>query len=153
MRIGRLTASDLDSVLEIEQQSFRQPWQRVSFLSELSRGDALYLKAAANDCESCEPVIGYICARCIETELYILKLAVSKDWHRFGIGSRLLKSSFQWAIERGLSDALLDVRSSNRAAIRLYEKHGFQTVGLRPKYYSDTGEDALVMRKHLKEDL
>lgn len=153
MRIERLTASDLDAVLEIEQQSFRQPWRRVSFLSELSREDALYLKVEPDDCAGCGPVIGYLCARRIEEDLYILKLAVTRKWQGRGIASKLLESSFRWAVERSVSYALLDVRHSNCTAIGLYKKHGFQTVGLRPKYYSDTGEDALVMRKNLKEDL
>ena len=97
-------------------------------------------------------VTAYLCGRIVGDEIYILKLAVSEKWRGCGIGSKLLKESLRRALEKNTLSAVLDVRLSNHPAIELYKKHGFQAIGIRPGYYIDTGEDALMMRKNLKED-
>jgi ribosomal-protein-alanine N-acetyltransferase len=152
MKIEVFSPSDIDAVLKIESHSFRQPWGRISFLSELSCVEAIRLVARINR-EGLDTAIAYMCGRFIGNEIYILKLAVSEKWRTCGIASQLLKEGLCRAVEKNMFSAVLDVRLSNRPAIGLYRKHGFQTVGIRPGYYSDTGEDALVMRKNLKEDL
>ena len=153
MKIAGFSESDIDPVLEIENHSFRQPWRRISFLEELSCKNSLNLVVQGGESPPREEVIAYLCSRLIEKEMYILKIAVAGRWRRHGIASLLLKESFQAACEENTASAVLDVRLSNRPAICLYKKHGFQTAGIRPNYYSDTGEAALVMRKNLKEDL
>lgn len=153
MKIEDFTPSDLDAVLDIETRSFRQPWGPKSFLAELSCKESITLVMKSNEADCPDTVIGYMCGRLVEGEIYILKLAVSENWRGCGFGSQLLTESLRRAVEKKSFSAVLDVRLSNQRAIALYKKHGFQTVGMRPKYYLDTGEDALVMRKNLKEDI
>ena len=78
-------------------------------------------------------------------EGHIITFAVHPDWRRQHIGERLLLAFLDLAAERGAHEATLEVRLSNLPARRLYEKFGFRPVGLRPRYYSDNGEDALIM--------
>ena len=78
-------------------------------------------------------------------EAHITTFAVHPDWRRQHIGERLLLAFLDLAVERGAHEATLEVRLSNLPARRLYEKFGFRPVGLRPRYYSDDGEDALIM--------
>lgn len=73
-------------------------------------------------------------------------LAVDAALRRRGVGRLLLRHSIEHGAAEGCRVAFLDVRASNEAALRLYASHGFQVTGRRRKYYSDTGEDALVMR-------
>ena len=78
-------------------------------------------------------------------EAHITTFAVHPGWRRQRIGERLLLAFLDLAIGRHAREATLEVRLSNIAARRLYEKYGFRPVGLRPRYYSDDGEDALIM--------
>jgi len=78
-------------------------------------------------------------------EGHIITFAVHPDWRRQRIGERLLLAFLDLALDRGAHEATLEVRLSNLPARRLYEKYGFRPVGLRPRYYSDNGEDALIM--------
>jgi ribosomal-protein-alanine N-acetyltransferase len=78
-------------------------------------------------------------------EAHITTFAVHPAWRRRRIGERLLLAFLDLAIDRGAHEATLEVRLSNLAARKLYEKYGFRPVGLRPRYYSDDHEDALIM--------
>lgn len=153
MKIEDFTPSDLDAVLDIETRSFRQPWGSTSFMTELTYTESIMLVMRGNETDRQQRVIGYLCGRLIGSEIYILKLAVSKNWRGCGIASQLLEEGLCRAAEKRTISAVLDVRFTNQPAISLYKKHGFQMVGRRPNYYLDTGEDALVMRKNLKEDI
>jgi ribosomal-protein-alanine N-acetyltransferase len=78
-------------------------------------------------------------------EAHITTFAVDPAWRRRSIGQRLLVALLDVSIARRAREATLEVRLSNVAARRLYEKYGFRPVGVRPRYYSDNGEDALIM--------
>ena len=78
-------------------------------------------------------------------EAHITTFAVHPAWRRQRIGERLLLAFLDLARDRHAREATLEVRLSNLAARRLYEKYGFRPVGLRPRYYSDNNEDALIM--------
>ena len=151
--ITAFSEDDLYAALAIEAESFEHPWSHLSFLEELSHRDALNLVVKIEDNKYAYPIIAYVLSRTILQELYILKLAVSKAWRRNGVASQLLKESCWVASQKDMTNAILDVRQTNQSAIQLYKKHGFYPVGIRPKYYTDTREDALVMKKNLKEDL
>ena len=85
-------------------------------------------------------------------EAHIITFAVHPIWRRQRIGERLLLALLDLAEDAGANEATLEVRLSNLAARRLYEKFGFRPVGLRPRYYSDNGEDALIMTTdHLRD--
>jgi ribosomal-protein-alanine N-acetyltransferase len=78
-------------------------------------------------------------------EAHITTFAVDPAWRRQGVGETLLLALLDLALGRHAREATLEVRLSNLPARRLYEKYGFRPVGLRPRYYSDNGEDALIM--------
>ncbi|MGD8337188.1 MAG: ribosomal protein S18-alanine N-acetyltransferase [Desulfobacterales bacterium] len=146
--IVTLDESHIDGIIAIEKTSFQQPWQRISFLDELSCRDAL-------DVVVLDPLGGQIFAyaflRMTLDEIHLLKIAVAPRWRRRGIATWLLGFCFGLAQRRNARKVYLEVRRSNVSAIDLYDKVGFQIIGTRPKYYTDTGEDALIMMKSLEE--
>ena len=103
------------------------------------------------DCESALsrrricPIAGYIVARETAGELHINNVAVRPEYRRRGIGAALLGRVLQEACRRKAKAALLEVRSANLAAQKLYEKHGFKAIARRSDYYSEPREDAVVM--------
>ncbi len=148
-----MTASDIDAVAKIERSCFPIPWKASAFVEELSFRDAFDWVVKETD-ENCgNSIIAYICSRLIRNGMYILKIAVTPKRQRQGIAAWLLRKSFLLASEKDTRVAFLDVRPSNEPAIKLYKKLGFQTIGIRPNYYIETREDALVMRKRLKEEI
>ncbi len=146
-RIEAMTEEFLDSVCAIENASFLNPWSESCFLDELSSIDSHNFILKYKNPGKTDPVIAYLCCRVILDELYILKLAVSPEQRHKGIATLFLNHCLKKNGATHVKTALLDVRESNTAAIRLYRKLDFQIVGQRPNYYSDTGENALLMRK------
>lgn len=146
--IVALQESHIDEILAIEKASFRQPWQRNYFLSELNCNAAQDVVALESRNEQ---IIAYACMRRLLDEMHVLKIAVAHPWRRRGVATWLMREGFQRAREHRMKTVLLEVRRSNHAARRLYEKLGFQIVGTRLRYYPDTGEDALMMIKTLEE--
>jgi ribosomal-protein-alanine N-acetyltransferase len=139
--IDGMRLTDLPDVHAIEQASFRTPWPPHAYRSELeSNRLAHYLVARAG-----ETLVGYGGMWLMVDEAHITTFAVHPAWRRRGIGERLLLAFLDLALDRRAREATLEVRLSNLAARRLYEKYGFKPVGLRPRYYSDDQEDALIM--------
>ncbi len=145
-----LTVSDIEPILTIERESFNQPWNRSAFVAELAYRNAFsyVLKIKINGRKK---IIAYICFRVIADEMHILKIAVRPKCRCQKTGTRLLRKCLKLASEMGAKKAYLEVRPSNIPARSLYDTFGFQIIGLKPKYYSDTGENALVLMKELKE--
>ena len=132
---------DLTAVHEIELASFVTPWPPHAYRNELeSNRLAHYLVARAGDA-----VAAYGGMWLMVDEAHITTFAVHPAWRRQRIGERLLLGFLDLAIDRGAHEATLEVRLSNLAARKLYEKYGFRPVGLRPHYYTDDHEDALIM--------
>ena len=132
---------DVDAVQAIERASFTTPWPPHAYRSELeSNRLATYLVVRAGD-----RVVAYGGMWLMVDEAHITTFAVHPAWRRKGVGQRLLVALLDVAVRRHAREATLEVRLSNLAARRLYEKYGFRPVGLRPHYYSDDGEDALIM--------
>jgi len=92
-----------------------------------------------------EQIVGFAGLWMMVDEAHITTFAVRQGWRRQGIGERLLLALFDMARARHAQVATLEVRPSNVAARRLYEKYGFALTGIRPRYYSDDNEDALIM--------
>ncbi len=139
--IEEITAQDLDGIIAIEQVSFPTPWPRQFFDMELKSSKS-YKRVSKID----GTVVGYIIALKVYDEVHILNLAVHPEHRRKGIGRGLLSECLRHFSNSGIRSAILEVRVQNKNAITLYEKAGFRPIGLRRKYYSDTGEDALVMK-------
>jgi ribosomal-protein-alanine N-acetyltransferase len=136
-----MTVADLPAVHGIEHASFTTPWPDDAYRSEIeSNRLASYLVARVGD-----QVVGFAGIWLMVDEAHITTFAVHPDWRRRGIGERLLLTLLDVSLARHAREATLEVRLSNVAARRLYEKYGFLPVGLRPRYYTDNGEDALIM--------
>lgn len=146
--IREMAEKDLEEVMAIERVSFPSPWSREIFRRELKTPLS---KAFVAQEISPEKVVGYFCCWLIIPEVHILNIAVHPQKRRQGIGSSLLKHGLTYGWQKGGRDFTLEVRCSNYAAIGLYKKFHFQPWGIRRRYYTDTGEDALVMGLHLDE--
>ena len=141
VRIEPMQLDDLPAVEAIERASFTTPWPRQAYRSELEHNRlAQYLVVRAAD-----EVIAYAGMWMMVDEAHITTFAVHPAWRRQRIGEQLLLNLVDIARDRQAREVTLEVRLSNLAARRLYEKYGFRPVGLRPNYYSDDREDALIM--------
>lgn len=146
LEIRRMDRRDLDAVVEIETNSFTTPWSRASFRSLLNRRDTDLGVALVDGRLSGYAVVWYMAE---EAELG--NLAVAARCRRRGVGGRLLRWALDRARERGARQIHLEVRSSNRAAQALYERHGFVHTGIRRGYYRSPVEDAAIMRHELAD--
>ncbi len=147
--LSALTESDIEQILLIEKISFKQPWSSKLFYEELSSKDAFDYVVTLDSPDKPVPVIAYLCSRITGSEMSILRIAVVPEWRNSGIASWLLNRCFERVLTKGVTSVFLEVRESNNAATALYSKLGFMPVGKRPRYYSETGEDALVFMKKL----
>jgi ribosomal-protein-alanine N-acetyltransferase len=109
------------------------------------------VKSCANGAD--ERVVAYAFFRRAAGEIHLLKIAVCPAWRRHGIATWLLERCLAANARRGAISVHLEVRPSNIPAVKLYLKLGFEVVGQRQKYFTDTQEDALLMLKNLKEEL
>lgn len=142
IEITEMELDDLDEVMSIERKCFPTPWPRGVFEMEV-RSVRSHNFVAKIDGVLC----GYIVTWRIYDEVHILNVAVHPKFRRLGLGRALVEHCFAYHVERGARHALLEVRESNEAAQGLYEKLGFTRVGVRHNYYTDNGEDAIVMIK------
>lgn len=128
-------------VMRIEAQVYPRPWSSALFLQEIvRRGDRIYLAARYEN-----TVVGYGGLITSGLEAHITTIAVDPVYHRQRIGTKLMLGLMDAAIGRGARTLSLEVRRSNYAAQSMYEAFGFRPVGLRPGYYVETREDAIVM--------
>ena len=135
----------LQEIHAIEQDSFSDPWRLGQFIEELGKTDADWLVALDDGL-----VVGYVGLQMMVDEGHIVNLAVAPAARGRGIGSALLARALEAASERGARLVTLEVRENNLEAERLYRRYGFEAVGRRPRYYTDTGEDALIMTLELE---
>ncbi len=141
LAIEAMRLEDLPVVQAIEQASFSSPWPPNAYRSELQTNRlASYLVVRVDGA-----IVAYGGMWLMVDEAHITTFAVHPAWRRQRIGERLLLAFLDLAMVRQAHEATLEVRLSNLAARRLYEKYGFRPVGLRPRYYSDDNEDALIM--------
>jgi len=141
LTVEAMRLEDLGEVQRIELASFTTPWPENAYRSELMTNRlASYLVARIDG-----RIVAYGGMWLMVDEAHITTFAVHPAWRRQRIGERLLLAFLDLARDRHAREATLEVRLSNLGARRLYEKYGFRPVGLRPRYYSDNSEDALIM--------
>lgn len=147
--IETMSGADLPEIMEIERLSFAAPWSEALFRQEmrfsLSRSLVARMKGSAGS-----ETVGYIVYWIVSGDVHVNNLAVRPDVRRRGIATRLVEAAFERACAEGATRCSLEVRVSNVAAQRLYEKFGFTVRGVRRRYYAESGEDALVMWADLK---
>ena len=136
--IRRLAYSDLPAVISIERRSFPTPWSLAMFVLELSKPSGICLAASAGD-----ELRGYVICSRYDQVWHLMNIAVAPEHRRAGIAGRLLAKLVEEG--GGKLPFTLEVRVSNRPAITMYERLGFRSAGVRPRYYQDNGEDALIM--------
>lgn len=140
-RVEPMTLDDVSAVHRIEAASFPTPWPDYAFRQELQTNRlAHYFVIRAGD----EPV-GYGGMWLMVDEAHVTTFAVEPGWRRRGVGGRLMLELMRAARDVGARIVTLEVRLSNQAARALYRQYGFRPVGIRPRYYSDNNEDALIM--------
>jgi [ribosomal protein S18]-alanine N-acetyltransferase len=140
IQIRPMRKTDLPAILEMETLCFSIPWTKNMFHEELENEQARYLVGICDG-----QVAGYVGYWAILDEGHITNVAVHPMMRRRGIAKAMLHQLIQMAGAEGIHSLTLEVRKGNAAAIALYESFGFQTAGVRKKYYDDNGEDALIL--------
>ena len=136
--VRRLVYGDLPSVLAIERRSFQTPWSLAMFVLELSKPSGICLAIEGED-----GLVGYlVCSRYADV-WHLMNIAIIPERRREGIATELMERLFEEAGPE--ARFTLEVRTSNRSAIAMYERFGFRPAGHRRRYYHDNGEDALIM--------
>lgn len=139
-RIRAMTRQDVSRVYEIELACFRSPWSKQALLGELKNDVARYLV-----CEADGAVCGYAGMWVLFEEAHMTNIAIVEEYRRQGRARRLMLEMMRLAARLGAQKMTLEVREGNLAAQRLYRTLDFAQNGRRPRYYPDTGEDALLL--------
>ena len=140
---------DIDGLVELEALSFQRPWSRQMLIDELSKVSVSEAFVVRINQDS---LVGYCSWRLIEGELHLNNLAIHPEHRRQGLARLLLMHLAQDATSRGVRSIMLEVRSSNAAALKLYLRMGFKRVGMRPDYYTNPVEDAVLLSKSLAQN-
>jgi ribosomal-protein-alanine N-acetyltransferase len=144
----RMREADLPRVMEIERAAFSHPWSEDLVRRELSHEFSTVLLATEPPASG-EGVLGFAIVWLVHDELHVLNVAVAPEARRRGVARALLAELEGRAVDDGAAKATLEVRRSNAPAIALYRSLGYVEVGVRPRYYAEDGEDAILMDKDL----
>jgi ribosomal-protein-alanine N-acetyltransferase len=142
----RMRESDLPRVMEVERAAFSHPWSEELVRRELSHEFSTVLLATDG---AGGPILGFAVVWLVHDELHVLNVAVAPEARRLGVARAVLGKVEATARDQGARVAMLEVRRSNAPAIALYRTLGYREVGIRPRYYAEDGEDAIVMDKEL----
>jgi ribosomal-protein-alanine N-acetyltransferase len=146
MRIERFqdvgASADLDAIVELETESFTNPWSRETLVWELQNSDVTRIYLLRDDAGA---ILAFCVCWVIFDELHINTLAVKPACRRGGLATALLRAVMAEAAAAGATKATLEVRASNTAALGLYTRLGFHVGAKRPRYYTQPEEDALIL--------
>ena len=143
--IRKAAAEDVPAIAEIEKASIPQPWSEAAFADALTQENAVTLVA-----ETDGEIAGFITGVFLFDNADIYSVATSEQHRKKGIGGKLLQAFFD-TLPNEVETVGLEVRESNLAAISLYEKHGFERVGLRKNFYEQPRENAVLYTKQLQK--
>jgi ribosomal-protein-alanine N-acetyltransferase len=146
VEIRVLELNDLTAIETIEQQAYPTPWSRSMFASELAKPTSICLGAFEG-----RDLVGYVINSRYVDAWHVMNVAVAPDHQRRGVASALLERLFELTRDDERRGYTLEVRVSNEVAIRLYEKLGFESRGIRRGYYTDNREDALIMWRDARQ--
>ncbi len=139
--LRRMGEGDLDPVLALQKKCFAHPWSADLVRRELTHEWSTVLVAEDEE----KQLVGFLIFWLVHDEVHILNIATDPALRRRGVAKTLLVQALQTGRSKGCRLATLEVRRSNLAALELYRAFGFRSVGVRPNYYVDEGEDAIVM--------
>lgn len=140
MIIRRMKEEDAPQVALIEADNFSVPWSEKSFREAAVKTETIYVVAEENG-----EILGYAGAWCVFGEADITNVCVRKVSRKQGIGTRMLQFLIEEGVNVKIKTFFLEVRESNSAAISLYEKFGFQKIGIRKNFYEKPVENGIVM--------
>ena len=132
------------AIAALEQECFAEPWSETAILESMANPAYVFLLGTDG-----EETVGYVGAYLVLDELQITNVAVTVTARRRGVGNRLIDALVEAASRLGAKTVYLEVRASNLPAIRLYEKHGFASVGTRKRFYTHPTEDGILMTLYL----
>ena len=141
--LRRMGNEDIDAVIEVEKRCFKDPWSRESFENEMNNNDLSRYVVVEEEGQ----IVGYGGVWIIVDEGHVTNIAVHPDKRRRGYGKDIVRGLIDLACKEDVYNMTLEVRKSNIAAQELYKKYGFENCGIRPKYYQDNQEDAVIMWK------
>lgn len=141
VNIRRMTVADIPAVLIVEQDVFTMPWTEHAFVNELVKNPFAHYFVLELDAR----IVGYGGVWLVMQEAHITNFAIHSSVQRHGYGEQLFQEVLETAKQYDTRKMTLEVRTSNTAAQRLYEKFGFVKTGIEKGYYTDTKEDAFVM--------
>lgn len=145
-----MKAKDIDAILEIERNSFSDPWSKRMFMSEMI--DRGYNYTLVAELEDSNELVGYCLYWIIfNDETHITNLAVKPSFRRKGLARYLIDTVIEISKAKRIESVTLEVRESNAAARSFYESLGFIQVGRRKNYYVKPTEDALILRLHIQD--
>lgn len=141
--IREMGTRDIPAVAAMESEVFPDPWTEEMFREALTLSNSVNLVVEDGDGSLC----GYLCGQTVVDEIQIHNVAVAGTHRRRGIGRSLLEYAEQQGTERGVVCAILEVRTTNTAALAMYDRMGYRRIGRRRAYYRKPVEDALVLLK------
>jgi ribosomal-protein-alanine N-acetyltransferase len=140
IKYRKAAPKDITDIFYVESRCFNSPWSMESIRADITENDnALYIVAVANS-----RVIGFCAMHSVLDEGHIMNVAVLESFRGKRVAEKLLGKMFELA-PPAVTNYTLEVRVSNAPAIKLYTRLGFRSFGLRPGYYADTGESAMIM--------
>jgi ribosomal-protein-alanine N-acetyltransferase len=142
MNLRPLELRDLGAIEAIELRAYPTPWSRSMFASELAKPSSICIGAFSGEEDR---LVGYLIISRYVDAWHVMNVAVAPEERRRGIASTLMNRLFELTVGDGRRGYTLEVRVSNVGAIRLYERLGFRSRGVRRGYYTDNREDALIM--------
>lgn len=143
IRVRIAKSSDLDDIYELDVQTFAMPWSKEALSYDILENDNAFVIVAEYEGE----FAGYADIWTVLDEADLNSIAVRVDFRRKGIGDAIMLAMTEMLSANGVATINLEVRVSNMPAIKLYKKYGFKECGVRPGYYLDNGEDALIMKR------
>ena len=143
IRVRIAKSSDLDDIYELDVQTFAMPWSKEALSYDILENDNAFVIVAEYEGE----FAGYADIWTVLDEADLNSIAVRVDFRRKGIGDAIMLAMTEILSANGVATINLEVRVSNMPAIKLYKKYGFNECGVRPGYYLDNGEEALIMKR------
>lgn len=139
--ISKMTNSDIDEVINLQLNNNKNILSKASMTEDLNKDNSIYFVAKRDN-----KIIGYIAANLLYDHIDILGILVDINYLKQGIASAILAKLLEYSKEKNIQDIFLEVRITNIAAQKLYEKFNFKRVSIRKNYYTDNLEDALIYR-------
>jgi ribosomal-protein-alanine N-acetyltransferase len=144
LKLRPLLISDIDRVCELEKRNLPVPWTKEQIEGEFKKAVSLLIGLEKNS-----KLVGYILSNVAADELHILSVCIDKSERRNGLATLLVEHLFDCATDKKVNTVWLEVRKSNLAARSLYEKLKFNQHSVRFNYYTDNGEDAVILTRPL----